>query len=163
VPSLLLLTARHLVVHDPPRVLGWRLLHEGAMGGIAGALGPLLPRPAPELDRDPIALALAAIATALALAYLVAALAGLSARVRLSRAVLGAFDPRVVTLVAFFAAGVLAFRLPARPEHGLAACAAVWLSPLVYWQQVFGANDVLVAALLLGAVHLARAGRDGAA
>jgi hypothetical protein len=35
----------------------------------------------------------------------------------------------------------------------------VWVSPLVYWQQIFGANDVLVAALLLGTVHLARASR----
>ena len=79
--------------------------------------------------------------------------------VPLSRAAIGMFDPRLVTLLAFAAAGVLARRLAADPARGLAAAAAVWVSPLVYWQQVFGANDVLVAALLLGAVHLARASR----
>jgi hypothetical protein len=79
--------------------------------------------------------------------------------VPLSRAVTGVFDPRVVTLLAFAATGVLALRLGSDPARGLAAAAAVWVSPLVYWQQIFGANDVLVAALLLGAVHLARASR----
>jgi len=260
VPSLLLLVARHLAAHDPPRVLGWRLLHEGALAG--WPLGPLVPRPSGALDRDPIALALAAMATGLALVYLVAALCGARTRTRLaliavgatllvavptaafmamgvstgrpygqdggvvqlplaidrilsgqspygadysasvlgrqarvsdfwtehggnpilhhhaylpgthllmlpflplSRAVLGTFDPRIVTLLAFAAAGLLAFRLASDGARGLAACAAVWLSPLVYWQQIFGANDVLVAALLLATVHLCRAGRPGAA
>jgi hypothetical protein len=258
VPALLLLTARHLVVHDPPRILGWRLLHDETLAARAAFLGPLLPRPSGDLDRDPIALALAAIAVALAFAYLVAVLAHARVRTRLallaaaatalvvlptmafigmgvvtgrpygqdggvvqlplaidrilsgqsphgadysdsmlgrqarvsdfwadhggnpilrhhaylpgthllmipfvpiSRALLGAFDPRLATIVAFMAAGLLAFRLSPRADLGLAAAAAVWVSPLVYWQQIFGANDVLAAALLLGAAHLARSGR----
>src|SRR5262249_21062835 len=60
-------------------------------------------------------------------------------------------------------AGVLASALAPGPAGGLAAAAAVWVSPLVYWQQVFGAGDVLVAALLLGCVHFARASRPAAA
>jgi len=79
--------------------------------------------------------------------------------VPLARATIGVFDPRLVTLLAFAGAGILAFRLASSPALGLAAAAAVWVSPLVYWQQIFGANDLLVAALLLGAVHLARASR----
>jgi hypothetical protein len=75
------------------------------------------------------------------------------------RALFGVFDPRMVTLLAFAAAGVLAFRLARDEALGLCAAAAVWVSPLVYWQQVFGANDVLVAALLLAAVACARASR----
>ncbi len=243
-------------------MLGWRVLHDEALAARAAALGPLLPRPAGALDRDPIALALAAVAAGLALVYLVCALAGARPRVRmvllalamatlvalptaafvtmgavtgrpygqdggvvqlplaidrilsgrspygadysdsmlgrqarvsdfwaehggnpilhhhaylpgthllmmpfvpLARAATGVFDPRVVTLLAFVVAGALAFRLGADPARGLAAAAAVWVSPLVYWQQIFGANDVLVAALLLGAVHLARAPRPRAA
>jgi len=260
VPGLLLLTARHLLAHDPPRILGWRLLHEEAFAARAAALGPLLPR-AGALDRDPIALAMAAVVVALALVYLVATLARAGVRVRfalmsvaalfvvalpsigliamgaatgrpygqdggvvqlplaidrilsgrspygadysdsmlgrqarvsdfwtehggnpilhhhaylpgthlvmlpfvpLSRALLGSFDPRVATLVAFALAGLLAYRL-SPGSAGLAAAAAVWLSPLVYWQQIFGANDVVVAALVLVAVHLIRAGRTEAA
>ena len=80
-----------------------------------------------------------------------------------SRAAIGVFDPRLVTLLAFAGAGILAFRLASSPSRGLAAAAAVWVSPLVYWQQIFGANDLLVAALLLGAVHLARASRPAEA
>jgi len=257
----LLLTARHLLAHDPPRILGWRFLHEEAFAARAAALGPLLPRPSAGLDRDPIALVLAAIAAGLAVVYLVATLArarvhvrfalmtvaalfvvalpsigliamgaatgrpygqdggvvqlplaidrilsgrspygadysdsmlGRQARVSdfwtehggnpilhhhaylpgthllmlpfvpLSRALLGSFDPRVATLVAFALAGLLAYRL-SPGSLGLAAAAAVWVSPLVYWQQIFGANDVVVAALVLLAVHLVRAGRAGAA
>ena len=79
--------------------------------------------------------------------------------VPLARATIGVFDPRLATLLAFAGAGILAFRLASSPALGLAAAAAVWVSPLVYWQQIFGANDLLVAALLLGAVHLARASR----
>jgi glycosyl transferase family 87 len=81
----------------------------------------------------------------------------------LARATIGVFDPRLVTLLAFAGAGILAFRLASSPALGLAAAAAVWVSPLVYWQQIFGANDLLVAALLLGVVHLARASRADAA
>ena len=81
----------------------------------------------------------------------------------LTRATLGFFDPRLVTLLACAAAGILALRLGRTAEAGLAAAAAVWVNPLVYWQQIFGANDVLVAALLLLAVHLARRSRSDAA
>jgi hypothetical protein len=83
--------------------------------------------------------------------------------VPLARAAFGVFDPRVVTLLAFVAAGILAYRLGSSPALALSAAAAVWVSPLVYWQQIFGANDIVVAALLLGAVHCARASRAGAA
>jgi glycosyl transferase family 87 len=83
--------------------------------------------------------------------------------VPLARALLGVFDPRIVTTLAFLAAGVLAHRLAGDPARGLAAAAAVWVSPLVYWQQAFGAGDVLQAALLLGCVHLARAARPRSA
>jgi hypothetical protein len=78
-----------------------------------------------------------------------------------SRAALGAFDPRLVTLLGFGIAAWLAFRVAGGAERGLAAAAIVLVSPLVYWQQIFGANDVLVAALLLGAVALAGSGRVG--
>lgn len=64
------------------------------------------------------------------------------------------FDPRAVTLLAFALAALLAARLPADPAHRLAAAAAVVVNPLVYWQQVFGANDLMVAALLLLCVRL---------
>jgi len=64
------------------------------------------------------------------------------------------FDPRVVTLLAYALAAVLAARLPADPAHRLAAAALVAVNPLVYWQQIFGANDLILAALLLLAVHL---------
>jgi hypothetical protein len=256
------MVARHLAAYDPPRILGWRLLHDDVLAARAAALGPLLPRPSGLLDRDPIALALAAAAAGLAIAYLVLALAGARPRLRLavlalaavvlvaaptaafiamgavtgrpygqdggvvqlplaldrilagqtpygadysdsmlgrqarvsdfwaehggnpilhhhaylpgthllmmpfvplSRAAIGVFDPRLVTMLAFVVAGVLAFRLGSSPALSLAAAAAVWVSPLVYWQQIFGANDILVAALLLGAVHCARASRTGTA
>ena len=83
--------------------------------------------------------------------------------VPLASASIGVFDPRLVTLLAFVVAGILAFRLASSPALDLAAAAAVWVSPLVYWQQIFGANDILVAALLLGAVHCARSSRTDAA
>jgi glycosyl transferase family 87 len=83
--------------------------------------------------------------------------------VPVARAAFGVFDPRVVTLLAFAVAGILACRLASSPSLALCAAGAVWVSPLVYWQQIFGANDILVAALLLGAVHLARASRADAA
>jgi hypothetical protein len=86
----LLLTARHLLAHDPPRILGWRLLHEEAFAGRAAVLGPLLPRPSGALDRDPVALALAAAATGLALVYLVATLARAGVRVRFALMTLAA-------------------------------------------------------------------------
>jgi hypothetical protein len=262
VPGLLLLVARHLAAYDPPRVLGWRLLHDETLATRAAALGPLLPHPSGALDRDPIALALAAAATLFAIVYLALTVLGARPRLRLavlalsafvlvalptsafiamgaatgrpygqdggvvqlplaidrilsgqspygadysdsmlgrqarvsdfwaehggnpilhhhaylpgthllmmplvplSRAGIGVFDPRVVTLLAFVAAGILAYRLGSSPALALSAAAAVWVSPLVYWQQIFGANDIVVAALLLGAVHCARASRAGAA
>ena len=74
----------------------------------------------------------------------------------LGRAV-GWFDPRFVTLLALAGAALLATRLVQGPERQLVAAAAVLLNPLVYWQQIFGANDVLIVALLLGALALAEA------
>ena len=81
----------------------------------------------------------------------------------LLRATMGAFDPRIVTLVAFVAAALLAFRVCGGGSSGLAAAAAVAVNPLVYWQQIFGAGDVVVAALLLLAVWLAQKERPLAA
>jgi hypothetical protein len=58
------------------------------------------------------------------------------------------FDTRLVTLIAYALAAWLATRLaPAR--WGPLAAAVLLVNPLVYWHQVFGANDLLVAALLL--------------
>jgi len=76
-----------------------------------------------------------------------------------SRRVLGWFDSRVVTLLAWAAAALLAARVAGGGARGLAGAAAVLVSPLVYWQQIFGANDLLPAALLLGAVRLGQRGR----
>jgi hypothetical protein len=243
--------ARDLLVHDPPRVLGWRLLHQEA-GRAPALLAPLLRLP-PAWDRDPIALLLGAIAAALALAYAVAVLRGARPAVRgaligmaatvlvvlptlafvalgaatgrpygqdggvvqlplaldriraghspyggdysdsilgkearvsdfwapyggnpilrhhaylpgthllmmpfylAARAVAAPFDPRLVTLLAYALAILLAARLPEDPAHRLAAAAVVAVNPLVYWQQIFGANDLILAALLLFAVRL---------
>jgi hypothetical protein len=262
VPALLLLVARDLLVHDPPRVLAWRLLHQEA-GRVPALLAPLMPRLPAGWDRDPIALLLGAVAAVLALAYAAAALAGARPAVRaaligvaaaalvvaptLAFAALGMatgrpygqdggvvqlplaldkilagqspygadysdsilgkearvsdfwapyggnpilrhhaylpgthllmmpfhlaaraigvpFDPRLVTLLAYALAAVLVARLPDRPERRLAAAAAVAVNPLVYWQQIFGANDLIVAALLLLTVRLgASRGRRAAA
>jgi hypothetical protein len=81
----------------------------------------------------------------------------------LFRATTGAFDPRIVTLAGFVAAALLAFRVCGGGARGLVAAAAVAVNPLVYWQQIFGANDVMVAALLLLAVWLAQKERPLAA
>ena len=70
VPALLLLIARDFLLHDPSRILAWRLLHDPRLALPAW----LMPRLPPEVDRDPIALALGALAAALALAYLVTCL-----------------------------------------------------------------------------------------
>jgi hypothetical protein len=262
VPGLLLLVARDLQLHDPPRVLAWRILHDERLAAVAGWLEPLLPRPPAGFDRDPIALLLGAFAIALAIAYLATALRSGSVRLRavllgvaatvlvvaptagfmamgavtgrpygqdggvvqlplalarildgqspyaadysdsilgkqarvsdfwdahggnpilrhhaylpgthlvmlpfhvVSRRLLGWFDPRAVTLLAWAAAALLAARVVGGGARGLAAAAAVLVSPLVYWQQVFGANDLLPAALLLVAVQLGRRGRIMAA
>jgi Glycosyltransferase family 87 len=64
------------------------------------------------------------------------------------------FDPRVVTLAAYFAAALLAARLAGRAA--LTAAALVLLNPLVYWHQIFGANDIVFVAMILGAALLLR-------
>jgi hypothetical protein len=252
VPALLLLVARDLLLHDPPRVLAWRLLHQEA-GRVPAWLAPLLPRLPAGLDRDPFALLLGAAAAALALAYALAALAGARPAVRAAllglaaaalvvaptvafaalgivtgrpygqdggvvqlplaldrilagqspygadysdtllgkvartsdfwrlyggnpilrhhaylpgthllmmpfylaaRARGGAFDPRFVTLLAYGLAVLLAARLGGDPARRLAAAAVVAVNPLVYWQQIFGANDLIPGALILVAVAL---------
>jgi hypothetical protein len=262
VPGLLLLVARDLVAHDPPRVLAWRLLHDERLAASFAWLGPLFPAPSGVLDRDPIALALAGLATLLALAYAGLAARGARPRARAgvlaaaafalvvlptaalvamgaasgrpygqdggvvqlplaidrilagdspyaadysgtilarqarvssfwderggnpilrhhaylpgthlvmlpfhlaSRALFGSFDPRVVTILFWAAAILLASRLPSSPDTRLAAAAAVAVNPLVYWQQAFGANDVVFVAMLLGVVLLARQERRTAA
>ncbi len=258
VPGLLLLVARDLALHDPPRVLAWRLSHDSRLAEAASWLGPLVPSPSGALDRDPVALLLSALAVLLAIAYaglcaagarptgraavialgaflLVAApsaafvamgvatdrpygqdggvvqlplaidrvLAGQSpyaadysgtilgrqARVSsfwddlggnpilrhhaylpgthlvfapfqlASRAVLGFFDPRLVTLPFYGLVVLLAARLPGPADARLAAAGAAALNPLVYWHQIFGANDLVFVAMVLGAVLLARGRR----
>ena len=77
----------------------------------------------------------------------------------LGRATGAPFDPRVVTLLAFILAVFAAAMIPRDLPSRLAATACVALNPLIYWHQVFGANDVLVLALLLGAVALGGQGR----
>jgi len=252
VPALLLLVARDLLVHDPPRVLAWRLLHQEE-GRVPATLAVFLPRLPPAWDLDPIALLLGAVAVGLALAYAAAALAGARPALRaallgvaatvlvvlptlafaalgiasgrpygqdggvvqlplaldkilaghspygadysdsilgkearvsdfwapyggnpilhhhaylpgthllmmplhlLARAWGGAYDPRLVTLLAYGLATLLAARLSDDPAGRLLAAAAVAVNPLIYWQQIFGANDLIVAALLLLAVRL---------
>jgi len=80
-----------------------------------------------------------------------------------SRALLGWFDPRIVTLIAYALAARLAAGLFADGERRLTAAGIVLLHPLVFWPQVFGTNDVLSAVPLLLAAWLARAGRATAA
>src|SRR5262249_5418651 len=64
-----------------------------------------------------------------------------------------------VTLLAYGLALWLATRLVADPDKRLIAVAAVAVNPLRYWHQGFGANDILVGALVLGAVGPADWGR----
>ncbi len=73
----------------------------------------------------------------------------------LGRGLFGGFDPRSVTLVAFVVAALVGARLVVEPAARLAAVAVVLVNPLVYWHQIFGANDALVVALLLVATLLA--------
>ena len=82
VPGALLLIARDLLLHDPPRVLAWRLLHEPRLAQLPGWLAPFLPRPSGVFDRDPVAMLLASFAVGLAAVYFVAAMTGARARVR---------------------------------------------------------------------------------
>jgi len=262
VPGALLLVARDLLLHDPPRVLAWRVLHEPQLAQLPGWLTPFVPRPSGAFDRDPAAMLLAAAAVALAAAYLVASLTRARARVRAAllaaaglvlvvlptlafiamgaatgrpygqdggvvqlplaldrllegkspygadysdsmlgkqaRAsdfwgpyggnpilrhhaylpgthlvmmpfylaglgLLGGFDPRIVTLLAWVAAALLVTRLVGSPEGRLAAAAVVLVNPLVYWHQIFGANDLIVGALLLGSAVLIQRDRPVAA
>ncbi len=74
----------------------------------------------------------------------------------LSRAALGFFDPRLVTLLFYAAARVLAYRLPEGESARLSAAGLVALNPLTWWQQIFGANDIVFVAMLLLAVWLVR-------
>jgi uncharacterized membrane protein len=251
VPVLLIAIARELVLHDPMRVLAWRLLH----GEVTAPswLAFLLPAPSGAVDRDPIASLLASLALLLAVVY--AALASrLSVRARaallgvgatlvvlvptvglvamglstgrpygqdggivqlplaidrllagetpygadysdsmlgkqarvsafwrdyggnpilrhhaylpgthllmapayvVSRAAFGAFDARIVTLLAYLATAFLAYRFVRRGAVGLTAAAVVLVNPLVWWHQVFGANDLMVAGIVLAAVWAA--------
>jgi hypothetical protein len=250
--------ARDLALHDPPRVLAWRLSHDPRVAEAARWLGPLLPAPGGGLDRDPVALLLAALATLLALAYALLAAAGarpaaravvigtgavllvalpsaaligmgaatdrpygqdggvvqlplaidkilagespygadysgtiLARQARVSsfwdelggnpilrhhaylpgthlvmlpfhlagRALFGGFDPRVVTLLFYLLVIALAARFPASAEGRLCAAGIAALNPLVYWHQIFGANDLVFVAMILGAVLLARESR----
>jgi Glycosyltransferase family 87 len=76
-----------------------------------------------------------------------------------SRAGLGEFDPRLVTLLFYALVVVLAARLPGSDEGRLTAAGVAALNPLVYWHQIFGANDLVLVAMVLGAVLAARRGR----
>lgn len=77
----------------------------------------------------------------------------------LSRATGGWFDPRMVTLASALVAAWLASRLVAGEAARLTAAAVVLVNPLVYWHVVWGANDIVLVALLLGAALCAQAGR----
>jgi hypothetical protein len=76
-----------------------------------------------------------------------------------SRALFGFFDPRFVTLLFYALVVVLAARLPTGDDLRLAAAGLAALNPLVYWHQIFGANDLVFVALILAAVLAARQGR----
>ncbi|HEY8233721.1 MAG TPA: glycosyltransferase 87 family protein [Vicinamibacteria bacterium] len=76
-----------------------------------------------------------------------------------SRAAFGFFDPRTVTLLFYALVVALAARIPKGDEARLTAAAAAALNPLVYWHQIFGANDLVFVAMLLAAVLAARASR----
>ena len=77
----------------------------------------------------------------------------------LGRGVFGFFDPRFVTLVFYALVAVLAGRVASSDEGRLVAAAVAALNPLVYWHQIFGANDLVFVAMLLGVVLVARGGR----
>ena len=76
-----------------------------------------------------------------------------------SKAVFGFFDPRMLTLLFYGLVAALAARLPDSADARLTAAAVAALNPLVYWHQIFGANDLVFVAMLLAAVLAARAGR----
>src|SRR5581483_8932670 len=62
------------------------------------------------------------------------------------------FDPRVLTLGAYFFAALLAARLCVGASSALVAAALVLVNPLASWHQIFGANDIIFVALILGAM-----------
>ena len=67
----------------------------------------------------------------------------------------------VVTLLFYALVGRCSrARLPAGGDARLAAAGVAALNPLVYWHQIFGANDLVFVAMLLAAVLLARAERQ---
>jgi hypothetical protein len=76
-----------------------------------------------------------------------------------SKALVGIFDPRFVTLLFYALVVGLAARVPPGDEARLTAAGLAALNPLVYWHQIFGANDLVFVAILLGAVLAARAER----
>ena len=76
-----------------------------------------------------------------------------------SRAAFGFFDPRFVTLFFYAAAVLLAYRIPDREDACLAAAGVAAFNPLTWWQQVFGANDIVFVAMLLLVVLLGRSDR----
>jgi uncharacterized membrane protein len=82
----------------------------------------------------------------------------------LFRGLFGFFDTRLVTLAAYGVAIVLVTRLLDDPDLKLAAAAIFAVNPFVYWQQIFGTNDVLSAVpLLLAAILAGRRHADAAA
>jgi hypothetical protein len=76
-----------------------------------------------------------------------------------SNAAFGFFDPRTVTLLFYVVVVILASRLPGASDARLAAAGVAALNPLVYWHQIFGANDLVFVGMLLAAVLLVRRGR----
>jgi uncharacterized membrane protein len=82
----------------------------------------------------------------------------------LFRGLFGFFDARLVTLAAYGVAIVLVTRLLDDSDLKLAAAAIFAVNPFVYWQQIFGTNDVLSAVpLLLAAILAGRRHPDAAA
>jgi hypothetical protein len=76
-----------------------------------------------------------------------------------SRLLFGFFDPRFVTLIFYALVVALAARLPQTDEARLAGAGLAAFNPLVYWHQIFGANDLVFVAILLAAVLAARSER----
>ena len=108
VPGLLLLVARDLLLHDPPRVLAWRLPTSPAAAAAAW-LAPLVPRPSAPRSRPGRA---PARALAAARARLRAARRGSGARPAVRAAVLALAAPLLVVLpsAAFVAMGAATAR-----------------------------------------------------
>lgn len=109
-PPLLLLIARELLLYDPTRELAWPLFHELAGVARPGWLQALLPRPAPVLYDDPVALILATLAVLLAAAYAAAALLGAGGRLRAALLGLAAGLLVVLPTAAVVALGVASGR-----------------------------------------------------